>query len=252
MHMPRCSSPCWAISPNDASTRRGTGLQRAADSCVRHWPTVSEPGPYPNCISTTTNRSERGSRLSKLIDEAVVRIRAARLTVPSPNRRRRRSVDRSVVTSTASCWSTSRRAVVQRRAPAGALPPECAKGRAWRNARSPGDRACSSSVLAKQPSSPSSCSMPTRQYRRRRSNRRYRTDTADAEGASSGNRRRGAQIAGHPGRPGRVRRSRSTSVPPIYSALKRDGKPLYEYARAGAPVEAKARRSHDLQTFELS
>jgi tRNA pseudouridine55 synthase len=29
-------------------------------------------------------------------------------------------------------------------------------------------------------------------------------------------------------------------VPPMYSALKRDGKPLYEYARAGRPSSAKA------------
>jgi len=31
-------------------------------------------------------------------------------------------------------------------------------------------------------------------------------------------------------------------VPPMYSALKRDGKPLYEYARQGIEVERKARR----------
>ncbi len=31
-------------------------------------------------------------------------------------------------------------------------------------------------------------------------------------------------------------------IPPMYSALKRDGKPLYEYARAGIDVERKARR----------
>jgi len=31
-------------------------------------------------------------------------------------------------------------------------------------------------------------------------------------------------------------------VPPMYSALKRDGKPLYEYARAGQTVERSARR----------
>ena len=30
-------------------------------------------------------------------------------------------------------------------------------------------------------------------------------------------------------------------VPPMYSALKRDGKPLYEYARAGQVVEREAR-----------
>lgn len=31
-------------------------------------------------------------------------------------------------------------------------------------------------------------------------------------------------------------------VPPMYSALKRDGKPLYEYARAGIELEREARR----------
>ena len=31
-------------------------------------------------------------------------------------------------------------------------------------------------------------------------------------------------------------------VPPMYSALKRDGKPLYEYARAGIEIERAARR----------
>ena len=31
-------------------------------------------------------------------------------------------------------------------------------------------------------------------------------------------------------------------IPPMYSALKRDGKPLYEYARAGIELERKARR----------
>lgn len=30
-------------------------------------------------------------------------------------------------------------------------------------------------------------------------------------------------------------------VPPMYSALKRDGKPLYEYARAGVELEREAR-----------
>ena len=33
-------------------------------------------------------------------------------------------------------------------------------------------------------------------------------------------------------------------VPPMYSALKRDGKPLYEYARAGVTLEREARRVH--------
>ena len=33
-------------------------------------------------------------------------------------------------------------------------------------------------------------------------------------------------------------------VPPMYSALKRDGKPLYEYARQGIELERPARRVH--------
>src|SRR5471030_816365 len=36
-------------------------------------------------------------------------------------------------------------------------------------------------------------------------------------------------------------RGEIAQVPPMYSALKRDGKPLYEYARAGQTVERKAR-----------
>lgn len=38
-------------------------------------------------------------------------------------------------------------------------------------------------------------------------------------------------------------------VPPMYSALKRDGKPLYEYARAGIELERPAR---DVEIFELN
>jgi tRNA pseudouridine55 synthase len=36
-------------------------------------------------------------------------------------------------------------------------------------------------------------------------------------------------------------RGEITQIPPMYSALKRDGKPLYEYARAGQTVEREAR-----------
>ena len=38
-------------------------------------------------------------------------------------------------------------------------------------------------------------------------------------------------------------------VPPMYSALKRDGKPLYEYARAGIELERPAR---EVEIFELN
>ena len=41
-------------------------------------------------------------------------------------------------------------------------------------------------------------------------------------------------------------------VPPMYSALKRDGKPLYEYARAGIELERSARhvRIHELRLID--
>lgn len=67
------------------------------------------------------------------------------------------------------------------------------------------------------------------------------TDTADAEGKVL--ERRPVALA-----PGQLLdvltefRGEIDQVPPMYSALKRDGKPLYEYARAGVEVERKARR----------
>lgn len=41
-------------------------------------------------------------------------------------------------------------------------------------------------------------------------------------------------------------------IPPMYSALKRDGKPLYEYARAGVTLEREARRVtiHSLELLD--
>ena len=41
-------------------------------------------------------------------------------------------------------------------------------------------------------------------------------------------------------------------VPPMYSALKRDGRPLYEYARAGIEVERTPRRVsiHELRLLD--
>ncbi|MET3105504.1 tRNA pseudouridine55 synthase [Oxalobacteraceae bacterium GrIS 1.18] len=40
-----------------------------------------------------------------------------------------------------------------------------------------------------------------------------------------------------------------TQIPPMYSALKRDGKPLYEYARAGITLEREGRQ---ITIFELT
>jgi tRNA pseudouridine55 synthase len=44
-----------------------------------------------------------------------------------------------------------------------------------------------------------------------------------------------------------------SQVPPMYSALKKDGKALYEYARAGETVEREARQVviHDLDLLEM-
>ncbi len=44
-----------------------------------------------------------------------------------------------------------------------------------------------------------------------------------------------------------------TQVPPMYSALKKDGKALYEYARAGETVEREARHVviHDLELLDM-
>ena len=39
--------------------------------------------------------------------------------------------------------------------------------------------------------------------------------------------------------------------PPVFSALKKDGKRLYEYARAGETVEIKSRKIH-ISTFEIT
>src|SRR4051812_19421163 len=41
-------------------------------------------------------------------------------------------------------------------------------------------------------------------------------------------------------------------IPPMYPALKRDGKPLYEYARAGVTLEREARRVtiHELEMLD--
>lgn len=46
-------------------------------------------------------------------------------------------------------------------------------------------------------------------------------------------------------------RGHITQVPPMFSALKRDGKALYEYARAGIEVDREARAVH-IEELELS
>src|SRR5471032_2970792 len=67
-----------------------------------------------------------------------------------------------------------------------------------------------------------------------------RTTTGDAEGEAIDTREvtcdEAAVRAALPKFLGEI-----TQVPPMYSALKRDGKPLYEYARAGQTVEREGR-----------
>ncbi|HJV25730.1 MAG TPA: tRNA pseudouridine(55) synthase TruB [Aromatoleum sp.] len=69
------------------------------------------------------------------------------------------------------------------------------------------------------------------------------TDTGDAEGAVVATTRLPAAISREailsvlPSFTGEIEQ-----IPPIYSALKRAGKPLYEYARAGIEVEIEPRR----------
>ena len=67
-----------------------------------------------------------------------------------------------------------------------------------------------------------------------------KTSTGDAEGEVIEER----PVAIAPGDVERVRAQFTgpiVQVPPMYSALKKDGKPLYEYARAGIAVEREAR-----------
>ncbi len=67
-----------------------------------------------------------------------------------------------------------------------------------------------------------------------------RTDTGDAEGAVVETADLPATMP-DPVELARPFIGRIVQRPPVYSALKHEGKPLYEYARAGAPVEAKLR-----------
>ncbi|MDD5248269.1 MAG: tRNA pseudouridine(55) synthase TruB [Rhodocyclaceae bacterium] len=67
------------------------------------------------------------------------------------------------------------------------------------------------------------------------------TDTADAEGQVLETRAVDASAADALAVLARFR-GEIEQVPPMYSALKRDGRPLYEYARAGIEVERAARR----------
>jgi tRNA pseudouridine55 synthase len=67
------------------------------------------------------------------------------------------------------------------------------------------------------------------------------TDTDDAAGAVTARRDAGAVDEAAVRRALEPFRGAITQVPPSYSALKRAGRPLYDYARAGEPVEAAPR-----------
>src|SRR5579859_3595931 len=67
-----------------------------------------------------------------------------------------------------------------------------------------------------------------------------RTDTYDGEGEVTGTSPVELTLANIAAvLPGFL--GRSMQVPPVYSALKRDGRPLYQLARAGEPVEVEPR-----------
>ena len=79
-----------------------------------------------------------------------------------------------------------------------------------------------------------------------------KTSTADAEGDVISKR----EVSCTPGRVVEVLdrfMGPISQVPPMYSALKKDGKPLYEYAREGETVEREARNLviHDLELLEM-
>jgi tRNA pseudouridine55 synthase len=69
-----------------------------------------------------------------------------------------------------------------------------------------------------------------------------RTDTGDAEGQVTGEQPVPAFDAGELERVLATFRGEQQQVPPMYSALKREGRPLYELARQGIEVERAARR----------
>jgi tRNA pseudouridine55 synthase len=68
-----------------------------------------------------------------------------------------------------------------------------------------------------------------------------RTTTGDAEGVAIDTREVNCDQAAVDAALAQFR-GEIVQVPPMYSALKRDGKPLYEYARAGQVVEREGRR----------
>ena len=68
-----------------------------------------------------------------------------------------------------------------------------------------------------------------------------RTTTGDAEGEATGTREVTCDEAAIQAALTRFH-GEITQIPPMYSALKRDGKPLYEYARAGQTVEREGRQ----------
>lgn len=79
------------------------------------------------------------------------------------------------------------------------------------------------------------------------------TDTGDAEGAVVLRRPVAFQLAGLEAVVARFR-GPSRQIPPMYSALKRGGRPLYELARQGVEVEREAREVtiHELTLLDFA
>ena len=67
------------------------------------------------------------------------------------------------------------------------------------------------------------------------------TDTDDAQGSPTATRDASAVTAQQVGAALKRFRGPIEQVPPAYAAIKRDGRPLYAYARAGTPVEVAPR-----------
>ena len=142
-----------------------------------------------------------------------------------------------------------------RRRGARQAPVRRAQGRPHRLARSAGLRACCRSASARRPSSARRCSTPTRPTGSRRA-------SASARRARTGSR---AVIERRELPPllerGRSRRALErfprdyAQVPPMHSAIKQDGRPLYEYARAGHDARARSRARiviRELRLIELA
>ena len=104
--------------------------------------------------------------------------------------------------------------------------------------------ACCRCASARRPSSRRSAWTPTSATARRCSSaRRRRTGDARRRGAASSARCASTAPRSRP--PARASPAPIDQVPPMHSALKHEGKALYDYARAGIEVERDRAQRHD-------